>query len=231
MDFFAETRPANFLQELNPLVKLLVSMLIFIYCLSSARLWPLLIMFLLLLVFLLASGLGRAVLKVLPFGLLIGTSVLAISLLLGSSREGALVSLLRIHYLFISFLLFSATTSPAAFMSALNQLKMPSSLSLGLVIVMRFLPVLSQEMEKIYQSFALRTGNKKKKLSLTYRGIMVPFIFRLFTLSDNLTLALQMRAFESRPALSSYGKVAVKPGDWLFLGIIMALMGVIRWRF
>ncbi len=212
-------------------MKLLVSTILFLFSLSTTRVIPLGIFLFFLLAFLLLCGLGKAVLRVLPWALLIGSGVLAATYLLGGRPELAWGSALRIVFLFVTFLLFGATTRPITLMRSLNQLKIPPELGIGLLIVTRFLPVLYREMEKIILSFNLRAGHRRKSWSLMYRGLLIPFIFRLFTLSDSITLALQMRAFESRPPLSSYQKVSVTLLDWVFLGGSLAVAGVIVWRF
>lgn len=231
MFFVSEPGKAGFLEEINPLVKLLVSTLLFILSLGTTRVVPLGILLLTLALFLTLCGLGRAILRVLPPGLFLGGGVMAVSYYSGCSLDLALSSGLRILFLFIAFLLFGATTRPITLVRALNQLKIPPALGLGLLVVARFLPVLSQEMEKIRLSFNLRAGHRKKSLSLLYRGIIIPFIFRLFTLSDHITLALQMRAFESRLPCAGGREVSTGTRDWLFLGSALSLAGVIMWRF
>jgi len=229
--FLNESKKEGFLEGINPLVKLLVSSVLFLLSLSTTRVIPLSVMLLLLTAFLVLCGLGRSILRVLPPALFIGGGVLLVSYFMGARIELAVSSGLRILFLFITFLLFGATTRPITLMRSLNHLKIPPELGIGLLIVTRFLPVLYREMEKIIFSFNLRAGHRKKTLSLLYRGLIIPFIFRLFTLSDSITLALQMRAFESRLPTAGYHKVTAGGRDWLFLGSVLSLAGVIMWRF
>ena len=228
---YIQVQKDGFLEGIHPLIKLLVSTILFLFSLSTTRIIPLIILLFFLLTFLILCGLGKAVLRILPLALLIGGGVLAVTYLMGARPELAWRSALRIVFLLVTFLLFGATTRPITLMRSLNQLKIPPELGIGLLIVTRFLPILYREMEKIILSFKLRAGHRKKSWSLMYRGLIIPFIFRLFTLSDSITLALQMRAFESRPPLSSYKKVSVKFVDWVFLGSALAVVGVIVWRF
>lgn len=221
----------SFLCHINPLSKLLVSLGIFIYCLTTNSLTPLLIFFPPFLIFLLVAGLGQSILKITPFAFLLGGSIILINLLLGGTLASGLVSAVRIFYFFLSFLLFGSTTDPATFIRALERLKVPPFLTLGMLISLRFIPVLQKEMEKISQSFFLRSQDKKKNWSLAYRGLMVPFVFRLFTVSDNMTLALQLRSFGSNSARSSYKTVKFAWQDCFFIFIFMFVMVGIRWKY
>lgn len=229
MNFFSHFVENSFLIQVHPLVKLLASLLVFIYCLTVKEWLPLAVFLLCFLSFLFFAGLGKSIVRVLPLALLLGGSILVVNFLLGGAGIAGLVSALRIFCFFLSFLLFGATTCPASFMRALNQLKVPSSLSIGMLISLRFVPVLQQEMEKIIQSFSLRLGHRRGEWNLAYRGLMVPFVFKMLTVSDSLTLALQMRAFGTTTQRTNYQEVKIKVTDWLFLLTIILVMVGIEW--
>ncbi len=207
----------GYLVQVHPLCKLLLSLLIFVYALAVNSFFALVVLFLAVLTVLITAGLARGVLKILPPCLLLGSVMFLLSYYLGSELENAAIFAIRIFILFHVFIMFGATTSTSAFLRSLHSLKLPPQLSMGLLIVFRFVPVLVSEMKTIALSFSLRKRGLRPTPGLVYRGIMVPFIYRLFTLADELTLALHVRGFGCAPRPTSYKPLVAGKKDLLFM--------------
>jgi len=192
-----EYKKQGFLFRINPLGKLFLSLFIFTYSLAVNSAIFQLTLFLVILNLLLVAGLYQPLLKILPLALLVGGSMFTISYYWGSGLENALIFALRLFILFTVFIMFGATTDTSTYLRSLHTLKIPAHLSIGLLITFRFIPVLAVEMQKIALSFSLRKKNSRPSLKTLYRGFMVPFVFRLFTLSDDLALTLHVRGYGS----------------------------------
>lgn len=218
------TGAQNFLCRINPLCKLLLSFTVFIYSLAVKSFYFQFSVVICVLALLLAAGLGRSVLRILPLCLTIGGTMFLVSFYWGSGLEEAAVFAMRIIILFSVFIMFGATTDTSTFLRSLHTLKIPPHLSMGLLIVFRFIPVLAEEMEKISLSFSLRKKRSRPSAGVWYRGIMVPFIFRLFTLADDLTLALHVRGYNSNPRPTMFKTVTFHKGDALFLALGLLLL-------
>jgi len=207
----------GYLYKINPFCKLVFSLVILAYCLAIRSFLPLVTMLAFLLIMLLASKLVMAMLRIMLPATMIGASVFLISYLFKSSLEDAAIFAIRIFILFFSFLIFGATTEPSTFIRSLHSLKLPNQLILAMLIVFRFIPVLVEEMKMILLSFSLRKATARMSMGLFYRGIMVPFVFRLFTLADDLALALHVRGYGNRPRPTVFKPVAFSAKDGFFM--------------
>ncbi len=211
------SQATGFLSRIHPLSKLFLSLALFSYTLAVRSPYSLAAVYLTLLVFLGGSGLVRPALQMFLPSLLVGAGMFFVSFLLGGTLADASVFALRILIFFQAFIIFGATTSPASFLRSLHALKLPPPLCMGLLIVLRFIPVLAAEMKAIALSYSLRKKANRLSLPLFYRGIMVPFVYRLFTLADDLTLALHVRGFGNNPRPTSFRQVSLHGRDVLFL--------------
>lgn len=226
-DAFAGVAPL--LRELHPLVKLISTVLIFIFALSTTSPAALLLYLLLLGLFLLVNGLGGRLAGLFPVVSAAALAVFVVAVLFAASWQSALAAALRLYYLFFSFTLFVGTTSPNEFLRALHRARLPWPLRIGLLITMRFVPVLREDMAKILQSFSMRVNYGQRNLVLTYRGIIVPFLFRMMSLSDQVTMNLQLRGFGSEARQTSYRNSSWKAADAVFVVANLVVMGTIRW--
>ncbi len=222
---------APFLRELHPIVKLITTILIFIYALATPSPTALLLYLVLLWGFLLLAGLGGQLRGPLPYVSAAAVIVFVVGWLFGGTFPMALAAAVRFFYLFFSFTLFVGSTSPNEFLRALHQARLPWMLRVGLLITMRFIPVLKEDMTKIIQSFSLRVDKGQRSLGLMYRGMLVPFLFRMMSLSDQIAMNLQMRGFGTERQQTRYRDVSFGSYDLVFLLANLVIMGTIRWRF
>lgn len=222
---------APFLRELHPIVKLFTTILIFTYALATPSPTALLLYLFLLWGFLLLAGLGSQLKGLLPYVSAAALVVFVVGLLFGGTFPMALAAAVRFFYLFFSFTLFVGSTSPNEFLRALDKARLPWTLRVGLLITMRFIPVLKEDMTKIIQSFSLRVDRRTCSLGLLYRGVLVPFLFRMMSLSDQIAMNLQMRGFGPERQQTRYRDVSLGTHDLVFVFANLAVMGTIRWRF
>ena len=74
----------------------------------------------------------------------------------------------------------------------------------------------------------MRLNGQKRGFKVWYRGMVIPFVFRMFSLSDNLSLALHMKGFGTATP-TVYKPVGIKAADLIFLSIISLFMAGVKW--
>ena len=115
---------------------------------------------------------------------------------------------------------------PAQLTRSLNQLKFPRLLTLGMLVTIRFIPVLYSEIWQIRDAMRSRGIDTRwyspKWYANIYRAFIVPLIMRVVGISDTLSLSVETRAFdtENREA-TVYKPVAFTPRDAVFITLVI----------
>ena len=110
----------------------------------------------------------------------------------------------------------------------MNQLHFPKMLTLGMLIAVRFVPVVGSEVRQIRE--AMKTRGVRASLwnfKCFYRALLIPLIMRLINISDTLSLSLETRGFElENTPVTVYEPVQFTLRDGLYLaGMIAVLAG------
>lgn len=113
---------------------------------------------------------------------------------------------------------------PINLVRCLNSLKVPRWLTLGLLICIRFFGIMSEEVRRIKCAMRLRGISGWYNPKIWYRAIIIPFMMRLFSISDMLSLSLETRAFSMTSKASVYKQVRLQPRDWIYFVIIVAIV-------
>lgn len=208
-------------REVYPLFALISSLIVFFCGLLLARESWFYIFLLVSLVPLVLFGYGRTALHIVPAFTLLGVVVGLLSLIF-ASRAQALQTTLRMVLLGVSVV---PTISMAAInlVRVLNKLRCPRWLTLGLLIGLRFVPIMAQEIRRIRQAMRLRgVGNRWYHPRVIYRAFVIPLMMRIISISDLLALSLETRAFSMRGEATSYKTVSVGARDVAFLLLIVA---------
>lgn len=126
------------------------------------------------------------------------------------------------------------TVSPARLTRCMTQLHCPRIITLGMLVTLRFVPVIVCEIGRIREAVRIRSMTAGKKgFSYLYRAFFLPLIIRIIGISDTLSLSLETRAFtlDDEPA-TVYGSVKLQARDIVFLAFVIAAAvtsGVIVW--
>lgn len=124
---------------------------------------------------------------------------------------------------------------PALLIRCLNQMKFPRMITLGMLVTVRFVPIVYGEISQIRA--AMRTRGIDTRLnsiawyrpSNLYRAFLIPLVMRAVNISDTLSLSVETRAFdpETREA-SVYHPVRFTLRDGIFVGVsLLAVAGII----
>jgi energy-coupling factor transporter transmembrane protein EcfT len=120
---------------------------------------------------------------------------------------------------------------PVNLTRCLTQMGCPRVLTLGMLVAIRFIPVLASEMLRIREAMKTRGVRLTLNPSYVYRAFLVPFVMRLIGISDILALSLETRAFD----MDGKGATAFRPvrfgvRDAVFSAVAAALVaGVALW--
>lgn len=116
------------------------------------------------------------------------------------------------------------TLPPIRLTRCLTQLGFPRVITLGMLISIRFIPIIGEEVRRVRQ--AMRTRGASASF---YRAFVVPVMVRLISISDTLALSLETRGFtlENNTA-TVYEPVyfTVKDGLYSFT-VVLLLIGMV----
>ena len=98
----------------------------------------------------------------------------------------------------------------------LNSLKCPRLVTLGMLITLSFIPVLSKEMKTIKNAMKTRGVTNPFNPFIFYRAFLIPLIIRLINISDTLALSVETRGFINEKTPSAYKTISLKAMDIVF---------------
>ena len=120
------------------------------------------------------------------------------------------------------------STSPCDLTRCLAKLKCPRVITLGMLVTLKFIPVLVGEIKQIWEAMKVRGANMN-----WYRPFIIPLVMRIIGISDTLSLSLETRAFTLDDSTSSvYKVIKIKARDFVFLACVIVLCaggGVMIW--
>lgn len=171
-------------------------------------------------------GYGRAV-------VIVGTVAIPVGIVMGAMTLGFATPVKAFHNGLRFYLLAVATIpmmslNPLTLVRCMNQLGLPRWLTIGMLINLRFGPVVFGEMRQVRMAMRLRGVNVSMlRPTIVYRAFIVPFMVRLMSLSDTLALSLETRAFTMEGGIATQWKrVDFQRRDCLFALALCVLIGL-----
>lgn len=133
-----------------------------------------------------------------------------------SDMQDSLSNLWRVLLLGMAAVLTLSIDS-ADLVRNLNQIRVPRFITTGILISLRFIPVLAEEFRRIRLAMKLRGINTGfYRPSILYRAFFIPLVMRLMSISDTLTVSLETRAFTMKNEATSYKIISLRPKDIIF---------------
>lgn len=77
----------------------------------------------------------------------------------------------------------------------LSALHTPRGITLGMLIVMSFIPVLTTEIKRVREAMKTRGAGSLLNPKIFYRALLIPLVTRLVDISDTLALSIETRGF------------------------------------
>ena len=217
--------------RLYPIVAILASVFILIFGIVCARMPGFPYFLAGLLVWLTLFGCGRACLRVLPAALIVGgifSSLAYVSS--GRDAASALAMANRFGALFLA-LVPGMSVEPVAMTRSLSALHPPRAVTLGMLIVMSFLPVLRAEIGRVREAMKTRGAGSPLRPRIFYRAFLIPLVTRLVDISDTLALSIETRGFTlGKAKYTVYKKEWIRISDILFAaGLAAGAVLVVLW--
>ena len=218
IDSFHVKKPIYPIFTITSAVLIFVGALLFARCISGVIF--LAAVFLLLICF----GYGKTCLKMIPF-LVIYLAVFSAIFYFASHRNltFALQMAVRLAGVVIAFIP-GISLPPVNLVRNLNQLKCPKLLSLGMLITLTFIPVLSGEIKQIRNAMKTRVAVNVFKPQVIYRSFLIPLIVRIVNISDTLSFSVETRGFMADDVKPSvYKTVSITVRDIVFAVLFMMI--------
>ncbi|MCM1486239.1 MAG: energy-coupling factor transporter transmembrane protein EcfT [Faecalibacterium sp.] len=215
-----------------PLISFFVSIAGLVFgMLISKSLWVFAFAALMLMIYF-SFGMAKSTLKVLSAMLILGLIVGGLAFITNRSITSFWQTVGRMILLGVCAVPM-ISVPPAELIRCLNKMKCPRMITLGMLITIRFIPIIISEIRQIWEAMRVR-GVKMAwyRPDCIYRAFLLPLIMRIIGISDILSLSLETRGFQiDNSAATIYRPVSVKVRDFIFLFLVffaMAGTGVLK---
>ncbi|HHV11909.1 MAG TPA: hypothetical protein GXX75_16670 [Clostridiales bacterium] len=118
----------------------------------------------------------------------------------------------------------TAVMEPVGLVRVMNRMGFPRYLTLGMLVTIRFVPYMAEEMMQIrtaMKSRGIRTGWYNPKF--LYRALIIPVIIRIINISDLLTVSIETRGFVMKDVKATVYQVP----SWSFKDTLYAVLLVL----
>ena len=225
------------IHNLDPRVKFVYVIVIFVCAIMFPQMLPLMILFLIQLPFVFMARVqkqwvrslrGAAFLAGFIFIINILTTYFYSSALTFANVESALAMTTRFIVLVESFSIFFLTTSPDHLGLAFEQSRMPYEFAFAFTTAVRFVPVLAEEAQTIMDAqkargLELEKGNLLKRIR-NYIPILIPLIVSAIRRSMELAEAMESRAWGAAKKRTNLYLLKLCKGDCILIGLTILLL-------
>jgi energy-coupling factor transport system permease protein len=167
----------------------------------------------------LISGNYKTLFKIILFFIPLGLLIALISYLITENSSQAIKTILRFGIIGLS-VSFTFDMDPTELSRSLNQIGCPRRISLAILVVFSYIPVLRKEIGRVKEAMKVR-GVKWWNPINYYRVLFLPLIIRMIEMSDTLALSIETRGFASRGKSSIYKRVYVRKKDIFILSLLI----------
>jgi len=224
----AAPKSKGFLTRINPLAKIIVSLVVtgIAFSLKSVGAMGILVAVLLVLLMLCVT---RRNMRQITQGIISGAIAILVFVTIGTlllnNFQAALLYGLRLVAILLPTPLLAITTPPADLVRALQAARLPSFLILSLMLTWRFLPIIQQEAQRIFEANQLRGVDLGRQPQHWFSGLFVPLIFRIVSYADEVTIGLETRGYDPNATRSMSQPLVWQLRDTVFvLGSVLVLL-------
>jgi len=134
---------------------------------------------------------------------------------------------IRLNLMLFCGLVFLASTRVEEFTTGLSTLGVPYSISFALGLSFRLVPIFTETAQTILEAQRSRgldteAGGPLRRLR-TYLPLLVPVFASALRRINQLSIALESKGFSAGRSRTSLREYRFGPGDFIFLGVMMAL--------
>lgn len=117
---------------------------------------------------------------------------------------------------------------PGEIMAVMKKMRVPRNISLPIIFMMRFFPVIKSEFRDIIDSLKLRNMYSWKKPLLTMEYLFVPMMFSASKTAEELAAAAEVRGISASGKHTSRREIKFKTIDFIVILIsIISVVGLI----
>jgi len=228
------------IHNLDPRIKFVYVIGIFVVAILFYQIIPLLILFFMQIPFVLLARVqrqwlhslrGAAFLAIFIFVVNAGTTYFTSGYnLTAPNIENAAAMTLRFVVLVESFSVFFLTTSPDHLGLALEESRVPYEFAFAFTTAVRFVPVLAEEAQTIMDAqkargLELEKGNLLKRIR-NYVPVLIPLIVSAIRRSLELAEAMESRAWGATKKRTNLYLLTFRKGDYALLMITIAILAI-----
>lgn len=214
------------LYRMHPLCKFVLSGTIVAFCFTTWELTRLGSLCGLLLTLILLD-LGKSTIRDLLVSVLLCAALMGVAILFQNTLARAAGLVLHLEAMALAAI-FMFTTPVADLLRSLQSYHVPDGLMLGFLIVFRFVNVLRNDLSSIYLASTMVPKGAISAVGKIYRCITVPFVYRMFVLSDQLGASVTSRDYGICPR-SQYRLLPIRTLDAAIALVTVIAAGVILW--
>jgi energy-coupling factor transport system permease protein len=228
------------IHNLDPRIKFVYVIAVFVAAILFGKILPLLALFLLQFPFVLLAGVQREWLRSLRGALFLALFIFFTNVLvkwigagyvfLLTDIEFSAAMTLRFVVLVESFSMFFLTTSPDLLGLALEQSRVPYEFSFAFTTAVRFVPVLAEEAQTIMDAqkargLELEKGGFMKRIR-NYVPVLIPLIVSAIRRSLELAEAMESRAWGAVKKRTNLYGLTLHRGDFALLAITIGVLAL-----
>jgi energy-coupling factor transport system permease protein len=228
------------IHNLDPRIKFIYVIAIFISAIMFRDILPLAILFLMQLPFVFLAKVQKQWLRSLRGAAFLAAFIFIINVattfflngynITVPQIEGAIAMTLRFVVLVESFSVFFLTTSPDHLGLALEQSRVPFEFAFAFTTAVRFVPVLAEEAQTIMDAqkargLELEKGNLLKRIR-NYIPILIPLIVSAIRRSLELAEAMESRAWGATKKRTNLYSLKLHKGDYALIAITALVLAV-----
>ncbi len=228
------------IHNLDPRIKFIYVIAIFIAAIIFSNIITLLVLFLMQIPFVLLARVQKQWVRSLRGAAFLATFIFIVNVvttyftsnynLAAANVENAVALTLRFVVLVESFSVFFLTTSPDHLGLALEQSKVPYEFAFAFTTAVRFVPVLAEEAQTIMDAqkargLELEKGNLLKRIR-NYVPVLIPLIVSAIRRSLELAEAMESRAWGATKKRSNLYALKLHKGDFGLLAITAGILSV-----
>ena len=228
------------IHNLDPRMKFVYVISIFIAAIMLGSVYPLMALFLLQIPFVLLARVqkqwvrslrGAAFLAAFIFIVNVASNYFGNNFILTAAHiENAIAMTLRFVVLVESFSVFFLTTSPDHLGLALEQSRVPFEFAFAFTTAVRFVPVLAEEAQTIMDAqkargLELEKGNFMKRIR-NYVPVLIPLIVSAIRRSLELAEAMESRAWGATKKRTNLYSLKLHKGDFALLIIVIGILAL-----
>lgn len=180
-------------------------------------------------VLLAAFGYGKACLAVLPAAAVLGAFFSGVTYAVSKDAGAAFAAANRILTVCVA-VIPGLAMSTVEMVRSFSKIRVPRSLTLGMMITLQFFPLLGMEIRQVREAMKTRGAGSLLSPQIWYRAFLIPLLIRLVNISDTLALSVETRGFQvgADASCTVYKEVNTKPRDYVFLLLFFLLIILFR---